>query len=225
MQLTDDGIVLSVQHADGRERTVAAQHLIAAVPPRILDETVDFVPALDSETRRSLRGTPTWMAPHAKLFAIYDRPFWREAGLSGTAQSMIGPMSEIHDATTASGQAALFGFIGVGARQRAAVGEAALTKACVSQLDRIFGGEAAAPRATLYKDWAADPMTATPADMDAPGHPSGRLGLVGRPWQGHLHLAGSEASPSDAGYLAGALETSNEAAAMVMKSLEGSAQS
>lgn len=30
-------------------------------------------------------------------FAIYDRPFWREAGLSGTAQSMVGPLAEIHD--------------------------------------------------------------------------------------------------------------------------------
>ena len=34
------------------------------------------------------------MAPHAKFFAIYNQPFWRASGLSGTAQSMVGPMVE-----------------------------------------------------------------------------------------------------------------------------------
>jgi monoamine oxidase len=101
------------------------------------------------------------MAPHSKFFALYDHPFWREAGLSGTAQSMVGPMMEMHDATTASVKAALFGFLGVAAEQRVLLGEEALTRACLDQFARIFGEEAGGPRATLFKDWAADPLTAT----------------------------------------------------------------
>jgi monoamine oxidase len=58
------------------------------------------------------------VASHAKFFALYDRSFWLEAGYSGTAESMVGPMAEIHDATTRSGHAALFGFLGVGAAER-----------------------------------------------------------------------------------------------------------
>jgi monoamine oxidase len=85
---------------------------------------------------------------------------------------MVGPMPEIHDATTASGQAALFGFLGVGADQRAALGEDTLTRACVDQLVRLFGADARHPRATLLKDWAADPLTATAADRVATAHPS-----------------------------------------------------
>ena len=50
------------------------------------------------------------MAPHANFLAVYPRRFWREAGLSGGAQSLVGPMTEIHDATSSAGEAALFGF-------------------------------------------------------------------------------------------------------------------
>jgi hypothetical protein len=56
-----------------------------------------------------------------------------EPGLSGTAQSTVGPMPDMHDATTASGRAALFGFAGVGADPRASLGEEALTRACLDQ--------------------------------------------------------------------------------------------
>lgn len=47
------------------------------------------------------------MAPHAKFVALYDRAFWRAAGPSGMAQSRVGPMAEVHDASSEPGQAAL----------------------------------------------------------------------------------------------------------------------
>jgi monoamine oxidase len=69
------------------------------------------------------------MAAQAKFFALYDSAFWVEDGLSGTAQRMVGPMVEIHDARTQSGSAALFGFLGVGPGERQAMGAEALTEA------------------------------------------------------------------------------------------------
>lgn len=223
MRLTDQGVALSLQQADQRPEAIRANWVIAALPPRILDMTVQFEPRQEPETRRKWQDTPTWMAPHAKFFAIYDRPFWRDAGFSGTAQSMVGPLAEIHDATTASGLAALFGFVGLSARQRASIGEASLTKAGVEQFARLFGAEAAAPRATLYKDWADDPLTATPSDLDSAGHPQrADHAWVSGPWQPRLKLAGSETSASEPGYLAGAVEASSRAAAGVAKTLAGS---
>jgi monoamine oxidase len=204
--LVADGVAVTTMRGDGTTETLVADQVIAAVPPRLLEATVAFTPGQDAATARRWRETPTWMAPHAKFFALYDRPFWREAGLSGTAQSMVGPMPEIHDATTASGRAALFGFLGVGADQRAALGEAALTRACLDQLARLFGPEARRPRATVFKDWAADPLTATAADRVAGGHPVvDPAPWVSGPWQARLALAGSETSPSEPGYLAGAV--------------------
>ena len=218
--LTDDGVSLTIARDTGQPLTRTARKVIAALPPRLLEASVRFFPTQASETAWLWRETPTWMAPTAKFTALYDEPFWRTAGLSGTAQSLVGPLAEIHDASTASGQAALFGFLGVGAEQRAAHGLEALTEACLAQLVRIFGAQARTPRATLFKDWTADPLTATDRDLVAAGHPTPQTGpwVVG-PWAERLALAGSETSPSEPGYLAGAVVAAEQAVAVVVRGL------
>ncbi len=212
MSIAGPAVELGVVDANGTEENVAAAHVILALPPRLLEASVQFSPALDPANARRWRETATWMAPHAKFFAIYDRPFWREIGLSGTAQSMVGPLVEIHDATTASGKAALFGFVGVPAEQRAALGKDRIVAASRQQLALLFGPEAATPVATLFKDWAADPYTATPDDQSAGGHPnpSTQPWVTGE-WQDRIALAGSETSHTEPGYLAGAVEAAERA--------------
>ncbi|MGR9171949.1 flavin monoamine oxidase family protein [Rhizobium sp. KDH_Rht_773_N] len=214
MELTERGVRITIRGGEAAQQAIEAGHVIAALPPRLLEASVSFTPAQDSATAKRWRDTPTWMAPHAKFFAIYDQPFWRRAGLSGTAQSMVGPMVEIHDATTASGKAALFGFLGVAAQQRAEIGEEALKAACLAQLERLFGAAARHARATLLKDWAADPLTATRQDLVAAGHPVVRDGAwVTGPWRQRLSLAGSETSDSEPGYLSGAVTAARRAIA------------
>ncbi|RUV30962.1 FAD-dependent oxidoreductase [Mesorhizobium sp. M5C.F.Ca.IN.020.32.2.1] len=206
--------------ASGAERSEMTARVIFALPPRLLVSTVSFSPALDAATVRRWRDTPTWMAPHAKVFALYDRPFWREAGLSGTAQSMVGPLMEIHDATTASGKAALFGFVGLSAEQRKAVGRDAIIAGSLQQLAQLFGPEAGTPRATLFKDWAADPLTATRDDQAAGGHLTASTHQwVEGEWHDRISLAGSETSPTEPGYLAGAVEAARRAVAEVADGL------
>ncbi|SCY88533.1 FAD-dependent oxidoreductase [Rhizobium sp. NFACC06-2] len=221
MALRHDGVELSLRRTDGHTEVLLAEHVVAALPPRLLGASVAFSPAQDSATATRWRRTPTWMAPHAKFFAIYDDPFWRKDGLSGTAQSMVGPMVEIHDSTTKSGRAAFFGFLGVGADQRKSVGEVALKQACIEQLARLFGQAAMSPRATLLKDWAADPFTATADDRTGGDHPtpvSSRW--VSGEWEGRLVMAGSETSPSEPGYLAGAVVAGKQAVADILTRLE-----
>jgi monoamine oxidase len=121
-------------------------------------------------------------------------------------------MVEMHDATTRSGSAALFGFLGMNPDQRQAMGEQALTEACIDQFERIFGSEAGTPTSTLFKDWAADSLTCTTADLASSGHPAPALSWAHGLWAERLILAGSEVSPNEAGYLAGAVEASNLAA-------------
>ena len=193
-------------------RTITASHVIAALPPRLFAQKVSRHPAPVPRDLSRWQATATWMAPHAKFFALYDRPFWRDIGLSGMAQSMVGPLVEIHDATTASGKGALFGFVGVPAANCAALGDQALIHAATQQLTRLFGPEAGSPRATVVKDWAQDQWTATNADAASSAHPDPQTGeCVTGAWQGRLFMAGSEASPSDPGYLAGAVEASRRA--------------
>jgi monoamine oxidase len=216
MALDGEGVRLTVAEGGGTE-VVLAERVIAALPPRLLEESVRFTPALDEAVAGRWRGTPTWMAPHAKFFAFYDRPFWREDGLSGTAQSLVGPLVEIHDATTESGRAALLGFLGVGAGSRAAMGEAALTEACLRQMALLFGEEAGRPRGTRIADWASEALTTTARDLGDGGHPAaGGEAWVAGPWAGRLVLGGSETSATDPGYVNGAIVAARRAAAEAM---------
>jgi monoamine oxidase len=190
------------------------------LPPRLLEATVAFSPGQDPATAKLWRETPTWMAPTAKFVALYDQPFWRDAGLSGTAQSLVGPLAEMHDASTASGRPALFGFLGVGADQRAVHGQEALTRACLAQLARIFGPMALEPRGTLVKDWTADSLTATDRDRGAGDHVVPRdVPWLAPPWMDRLALAGSETSPSEPGYLVGAVVAAERAVADTLRGL------
>ena len=220
LALTSDGVALNVTRGDAPAVLRTARKTVVALPPRLLEATVAFSPGHDPATAKLWRETPTWMAPTAKFVALYDQPFWRDAGLSGTAQSLVGPLAEIHDASTASGRPALFGFLGVGADQRAVHGQEALTRACLAQFARIFGPMALEPRATLIKDWNADSLTATDRDRGAGDHLVPRnVPWVAPPWTDRLALAGSETSPSEPGYLAGAVVAAERAVADTLRGL------
>jgi len=210
---------VTVSTDDGGD--LMASRVLLALPPRLAASRIVFDPPLPPAVLRLWQSMPTWMAPHAKFIAVYDRPFWREAGLSGAARSQIGPLVEIHDATTADGRAALFGFIGVSAQERASAGRCALINAALRQLGMLFGAVAAEPITTFYKDWAADPLTATPDDLVDGAHPSS----VDRPWvEGEwatrLDLIGSETSHYFPGYLAGAHEAALRGTAPLIAQLD-----
>jgi len=200
---------IEARGGDGSAAAIVAQRVLLAMPPRLIAGSMDFEPPLPQALHRELLSAPTWMAGHAKVVTLYDRPFWREQGLSGEAFSRRGPMTEIHDASPAhGGPFALFGFVGHPPEARRSTGEAVLLSAALAQLQRLFGAPAAAPLATFVKDWARDPHTATELDLAPLGHhpeygpPQQAMG----PWSGQLHLAGSEFAAAHGGYLEGALE-------------------
>ncbi len=183
-----------------------ADEVVLAMPPRIAAK-ITYIPALPDLTLSAMQSVPTWMAGQAKAVAVYETPFWRADGLSGDAMSCCGPMVEVHDASPArGGPFGLFGFIGVPPRERQ--DEQVLRKQLLAQLERLFGKKAAEPLKLYVKDWAIDPLTATPADH-APlyAHPTYTLPkAMQNLWNGKLHFAGTEVAPQFGGYLEGALE-------------------
>ena len=159
ISLTGDVVVLETA-----QNIYRVGHVLLALPPRLAAETIRFQPALPEALALSWQQAATWMAPHAKYLAVFETPFWRDMGLSGSARSAIGPMAEIHDASDEHGDAALFGFIGVPADVREQLSSEDLQRYCRHQLVRLFGEAASTPKAEFLKDWAVDPFTATPAD-------------------------------------------------------------
>lgn len=211
LRSTDQHLELDAEDARGHTTRWTAQHLLLALPPRLAASQIEFAPALPPALAQQWRATATWMAPHAKYIAVYDTPFWREQGLSGEGRSALGPMVEIHDASMPGGSAALFGFLGVPAPVRQRVSEAELRTDCRAQLVRLFGAQAATPKAEFIKDWALDPFTAMAVDLESasPHGEAPEVTAASGPWSGRMAGIGSEWSPQFSGYLAGAIEAAS----------------
>ncbi|MEM9433907.1 MAG: FAD-dependent oxidoreductase [Pseudomonadota bacterium] len=190
----------------GSNPQILARRVVIAAPPRLAAQ-LPFTPQLPNPALQSLHEIPTWMAGQAKAVAVYDTPFWQEAGLSGDAMSARGPLVEIHDASPRSvGPYALFGFVGL--RPEARQDLAVLQTAIRTQLGRLFGPEAATPKQLIVKDWAFDEFTSTAADL-APLHHHPRYGRpesLNNMWGNRLLFAGTEMASQFSGYLEGALE-------------------
>ncbi len=210
---TPQHIEVQSEGSSGHVTTFRAQHVLLALPPRLVEGRIAFQPALPQDLSEQWRETATWMAPHAKYVAVYESPFWRDAGFSGAARSAIGPLTEIHDASTLENDGALFGFFGVPAQVRQSVSDTVLKEHCRAQLVRLFGDQASTPKAEYLKDWAQDPLTAMPAD--ASGNGQHAVAPPSKPktgvWQDCLIGCGSEWSAQFPGYVAGAIDAATVA--------------
>lgn len=212
-----DAIALTLLDDDGGTSVVGAGFVVMAVPPRLVAQDIAFIPALEAEMIRVMRATPTWMAQAMKCVAVYDRPFWREAGLSGQAFSRGGPLVEVHDACTADGSsAALWGFVS-GDHAHRDLGFDQRLPAVFSQLSHLFGPAAADPVQYFERDWSDDPYTND--EVVWPGEPLGYgHAAFGRPaMDGRLFWAGSETSAVGGGHMEGAVRSGRRAADLVLE--------
>lgn len=205
-------LTIEADFADGTRKSVSSSAVILALPPRLVARHIEFSPSLPPHVISNLVSKPTWMGGQAKAIAIYDRPFWRDLGLSGFGTSWVGPLQEIHDASPETGAGALFGFFGMPAKTRRELGEDKVLKMVVEQLVRLYGTSAQNANAILYKDWAADSQTAVKEDLeplrDFPSYgPPPNLGV----WEKKIIFAGTEANSQYGGHLEGALLAAEQA--------------
>lgn len=203
----DGGVVITAVNPQNH-RHFQANRLALAIPPR-LAASLNFTPALPTAVLNNLHSVHTWMSGHAKFFAVYDKPFWREKGLCGTAISRKGPLAEMHDASPNSGEAfSLMGFYGLHAVQRGELTAVNLKDLALTQLASIYGEEAKHPRTVYLQDWSQEPFTASKLDLQAiPSHPEYGFSLqLGEVWQGKLDFISTESSFGNGGLVEGALE-------------------
>jgi monoamine oxidase len=199
-------ITVEADLANGNRKIVRASAVILALPPRIIARHIEFSPSLPPNLITNLVNKPTWMAGQAKAVAIYERPFWRDSGLSGFATSWVGPLQEIHDASPDSGSGALFGFFGIHAKMRRELGEDKIVKLVIDQLVRLFGPSAKNVSAILYK--SGDFETAVEADLDPlrdfPNYDQPPKSGV---WEKKIIFAGTETNSQYGGHLEGTLQS------------------
>jgi monoamine oxidase len=190
--------------------TREADHVVLALPPALVGTTITFEPTLPDAVQAAVRTQGVWMGRSVKAVAVFDRPFWREAGLAGAAVSYRGPFREFHDASGPHGTpAALFGF--ADSSDLSPLSEADAIGIFVTQLTHLFGPAAAEPRHVLVRDWARQARTAPAEGSGSPrgfGHPAFQ-----EPTWGRIHWASTETATAFAGHIEGALRAGLRVAA------------
>lgn len=220
VRLDESGnVTVETEHAAGKAESIHAAAVILALPPRLVARHIEFSPALPPDLFADITEKPTWMGSQAKAVAVYDRPFWRESGLSGLVLSSVGPMQEIYDASPVNGAGALFGFFGMTAEVREQMGREKVLKLVADQLVKLFGSEAENPQTILYKDWAGDSKTAVEEDSS----PFKNYKSYGQPpaagiWEKKLIFAGTETNAAHSGHLEGALQSAEQAVFKIINS-------
>ena len=130
-----------------------------------------------------------------KAEAIYDRPFWRDAGLSGQSASDVGPANTTFDNSPPDGSlGVLFGFVGgESARAFQAMAPADRRAAVLENLVAVVGEQARTPTDYFEQDWSNEQLDARlprrPPHARRPAPPTART-CARR--TAPIHFAGTE---------------------------------
>ena len=155
-----------------------------------------------------------------KCMAVYDRPFWRDDGLSGEATSDVGPAKLTFDNTPPSGApGVLVGFLeGARAREYGRLRAAERREAIVAGFARVFGARAARPERFIERAWADEEWTRGCYGGYMPPGAWTQFGPALRAPIGPIHWAGAETATVWNGYMDGAVQSGQRAASEVLRS-------
>ncbi|PVG80600.1 monoamine oxidase [Nocardioides gansuensis] len=193
-----------------------ADHVIVATPPHLVTQ-IDFDPLLPAQQAALFARMTFGML--MKCEAIYDRPFWRDQGLSGQGvfRGQSGPVCSMFDNSPPPGEpGVLMGFLGAREWKNWSTRPAHERRGAVLRsFAKVVGPQALEPVDYFEQDWTLEPWTrGGPTSVLAPGV----LTELGR-WRdvphGSVHWAGAEHADYWNGFMDGAVRSGKDAAAAV----------
>jgi monoamine oxidase len=187
----------------------ARRAILAIAPPRAAD--LVLTPQLPAEHSTALQAMQ--MGAYTKFVVQYQRPWWRQQGLSGLAFSTAGPLQMVVDDTHGCRPGTLVGFAtGPSARQLANLSSPVRQAAILDALARLFGSQALHPSVFIEHAWAGDPWAGgAPVAFTPPGVLSQTTRPLSQP-HGLIHWAGTDFARRHRGYMDGAVESGLRAA-------------
>lgn len=206
-----DHVLVSSDRGQVRARRV----VVAAPPATVLG--IDWYPFLPAKRMHLLQRMP--MGRLMKADAVYDRPFWRDAGLTGMGISDSGAVRVAFDNSPADARVGvLLAFIGGSTWERYGVlPRPARRKAVLEGFATMFGPRALEPIEYVEHDWTHERWTrGGPVALLGPGTTTSFGHTVRRPF-GRVHWAGTETSTYWAGYMDGAVRAGDRAAREVLE--------
>ena len=179
-----------------QKNNYVCDYVISTLPPRLAAK-LEFSPKLPRELESKMNATQTWMGNSAKCVVEFKTAFWREKSLSGFVFSHVGPLGEIHDASTQT-QTALFGFVSSNVDMD---NFEALLK---EQLVRLFGMDLSEIVNVRMVDWKKEKHTSCEQDAKPlSAHPD--YGIDASAYSDKILFSSTEFSFVEGGYLEGAI--------------------
>lgn len=209
----EEGVVI-----DHRRGTIGARYAVVAMAPSMWRK-IEWRPGLSGRRMQLSQRMP--MGSVIKSIAYYERPFWRDNGLSGEFLSDGGGAQMGFDYTQHPGAPpALVGFmIGKYARYWTEQSPSERRAVVLSTFARFFGPQAAEPTHFFQKNWLEDRWAqGCYAGLMAPGAWTSAGDVLRRP-EGPIHWAGTETAVKGNGYMDGAVEAGRRAADEVLRRL------
>jgi monoamine oxidase len=196
--------------------TVEARQVILAISPA-LAAGIQYEPELTTPRAQFMQRYP--MGSLIKVEAVYNRPFWRDAGLSGVSTMGPGPVRSTFDNSPQNGHVGiLIGFVG-GSRARAwtRLPDDERRAAVLGGFAAAFGDDALSPTDYFEFDWPSEQWSrGGPVGYAGPGVLLDFGNTVREP-VGPIHWAGTEASTFWNGYMEGAVRSGERAAREVLR--------
>jgi monoamine oxidase len=202
--------------ADGT--TVRAHRAIVAMAPTLAGR-IAYEPALPALRDQLTQRYP--MGNVIKCQAIYDRPFWRDDGLTGQAVGDADPVRVTFDNSPPDGgPGVLLGFIeGELARQWGRRPPDERRAAVLESFAAYFGAPARQARDYVERDWSGDPWSrGCYVGFTGPGVLLDYGEELRRPVD-RVHWAGTETATMWNGYMEGAVESGRRAAEEALAAL------
>lgn len=199
--------------ADGLD--VRARHAVVAIPPTLAGR-IDYDPPLPAPRDQLTQHAP--MGSAIKCLAVYDEPFWRHDGFTGQANADTGAVRVTFDNCPPDGSPGiLLGFLeGAQARRLARTDPADRRREVLDCFVRFFGPRAAHPIDYIEQNWAEEQWTRGCYSAHfAPGAWT-QFGHALRTPIGPLHWAGTETATTWTGYMDGAVQSGERAAAEIL---------
>ena len=188
--------------------------------PLPLSVRIAYDPPLSPERDALAQHMP--MGSVIKWYVAYEKPFWRDRGWNGYANSALPPMNVSYDATPPEGKPGLLvGFIDSAFALRwTSHSVEDRKKLVVDRLVDLFGPEAGHPIDYEDQNWPAEVWSrgCYGASM-GPGVMT-TVGKAIREPHGRIHFAGTETSTKWMGYVEGAIRSGDRVAAEVLASYQ-----
>lgn len=192
--------------------------------PTCLYSTIAFDPPLPPS--KQALGDSTALGYYSKTIFVFEKPWWREAGLSGIIESETGPIYFSRDTCSEEdGQYSITCFVaGDRGREWSKWSSAERKKIVSNQFKRIFSAvdiKAPEPVNIIVQEWTKQPwIWGAPSPVMMPGTLTSDSGKALREAYGRVHFVGTETSLVWKGYMEGAVRSGVRGAEEVIQAFE-----